>query len=359
MARRDGRRRVAAASRKRIGGGNAPLMPTVEDVAAQAGVSTATVSRCLNSPEVVSETTRQRVMRAVSALGYAPNFGAQALAAQRTNTFGAIVATLANAIFARGLQAFQEELGRNGVTLLVASSSYDPEVEAEQIRTLIARGADALLLIGHDRAPDLYALLVRRQVPYVVAWVADPTETRLSIGFDNRAAMRLMTDQVIGLGHARLGFISGIQSGNDRARERASGVRESVEAHGLEPDAVAMIETRYSIANGADAFAALMSSPPRPTAVMCGNDVLAAGAIRQAHSLGLRVPEDVSITGFDDIEIAEITTPALTTVRVPHKEMGRGAAAMLLDLTLGRAHPRSKELPTTIIRRGSLDRVPK
>lgn len=357
MVRRNGRRRAEAGSRTRSGGA-APSMPTVEDVAAAAGVSTATVSRCLNSPAVVSETTRQRVMRAVSALGYAPNFGARALAAQCTNTFGAIVPTMANAIFARGLQAFQEELGGNGVTLLVASSSYDPEVEAEQIRTLIARGADALLLIGHDREPDLYALLDRRQVPYVVAWVADRTETRLSIGFDNRAAMRLMTDEVLALGHARLGFISGIQSGNDRARERARGVLESVEAHGLPPDAAETIETRYSIANGASAFAALMSRQPRPTAVLCGNDVLAAGAIRQAHALGLRVPEDVSITGFDDIDIAEITTPALTTVRVPHKEMGRGAAAMLLDLTRGRAVPRSEDLPTTIVRRGSLDRVP-
>ena len=107
-------------------------VPTVEDVARHAGVSTATVSRCLNMPHRVTEQTRERVMDAVRELGYAPNFGARALAAKRTNTFGAIIPTMENAIFARGLQAFQEELHANGVTMLVASSSYEPDLEEEQ-----------------------------------------------------------------------------------------------------------------------------------------------------------------------------------------------------------------------------------
>ena len=123
----------------------AQAIPTLEDVAAQSGVSTATVSRCLNSPGQVSKSTRERVMQAVSDLGYAPNFGARALAAKRTNTFGAIIPTMENAIFARGLQAFQDELREHGVTLLVASSSYSPDQEEEQIRSLVTRGADALL----------------------------------------------------------------------------------------------------------------------------------------------------------------------------------------------------------------------
>ena len=152
------------------------LVPTLADVARFAGVSTATVSRCLNAPEQVQEKTRDKVLAAVAELGYSPNFSAQSLAAKRTNTIGAIIPTMDNAIFARGLQAVQEELGRVGATLLVASSSYRRDLEADQIRALVARGADGLLLIGHDRDAEVYAFLDRRQVPVVVSWAYDPTQ---------------------------------------------------------------------------------------------------------------------------------------------------------------------------------------
>ncbi len=133
--------------------------PTLDDVAKMADVSTATVSRCLNSPDRVVEATRKRVLSAVDALGYTPNFAARVMAAKRSFTIGAIIPTMENAIFARGLQSFQEELHQRGYTLLVSSSAYKPEIEEEQIRTLIARGADGLLLIGHDRDPKIYDFL--------------------------------------------------------------------------------------------------------------------------------------------------------------------------------------------------------
>ncbi len=150
--------------------------PTLDDVAKTAGVSTATVSRCLNSPERVVESTRKRVMSAVETLGYTPNFGARVMAAKRTFTIGAIIPTMENAIFARGLQAFQEELHKRGYTLLVSSSAYRPDVEEEQIRALVARGADGLLLIGHDRDPSLYRYLERQEVPALVAWSFAPKQ---------------------------------------------------------------------------------------------------------------------------------------------------------------------------------------
>ena len=145
-----------------------PVVPTLDDVAREAGVSTATVSRCLNNSEKVTAKTRERVARAIDLLGYSPNFGARAMAAKRTFTIGAIIPTMENAIFARGLQAFQEALYAQGYTLLVASSAYKPEIEAEQIRALVARGADGLLLIGYDRDPSIYDFLARRGVPTLV-----------------------------------------------------------------------------------------------------------------------------------------------------------------------------------------------
>lgn len=333
-------------------------VPTLDDVARRAGVSTATVSRCLNAPDLVTERTRTRVMEAVRNLGYAPNFGARALAAKRTNTFGAIIPTMENAIFARGLQAFQEALGAHGITLLVASSSYKPELEEEQIRNLIARGADALLLIGYDRTAQTYSFLEKRQIPYVIAWAFQKTGEAPAIGFDNRRAMRLLTDRVIGLGHRSLALITAERADNDRARERSEGVVEAMRDNGLDPRDLEVIETPYSIGNGARAFETAMSLKHRPTAVLCGNDVLAAGALSKAKELGLSVPGDVSITGFDDIELAEIVSPSLTTVHVPHREMGRRAADSLVAMRNGEAASSGIELGTTIKWRDSLGPAP-
>lgn len=330
---------------------------TLEDVAQRAGVSTATVSRCLNSPKKVSEQTRERVMSVVRELGYSPNFGARALAAKRTNTFGAIVPTMENAIFARGLQAFQEELRTHGVTLLVASSSYRPDIEEEQVRALVARGADALLLIGYDRPPQTYAFLERRDIPYVVAWAHDQSVRHTSIGFENRRAMQELADRLIELGHRSIGLITAPRDGNDRARERYEGVVSAMKHRGLDPQTLHIVETPYSIANGADAFSDLMGSGTGITAVMCGNDVLAAGAISMAKKMGVRVPQDVSITGFDDLELAEIVSPGLTTIHVPHREMGQGAARLLVDMRNGGQPGQKIRLQAAIKWRDSLGPV--
>ncbi|MRU14872.1 LacI family DNA-binding transcriptional regulator [Roseovarius sp. A21] len=333
-------------------------LPTLADVASRAGVSTATVSRCLNAPAQVVEETRKRVLQAVQDLGYSPNFGARALAAKRTNTVGAVIPTMDNAIFARGLQAFQEELGRNGITMLVASSAYRPELEAEQIRALVARGADALLLIGHDRDPAIYRFLEARGVPALIAWAYDETAGKPSIGFDNRRAMAGLAAQVIAQGHTRLAAISAEQACNDRARERMNGVREAMQAAGLPPEGLHLIEVPYSVDHGAEAMGQLMALSPRPTAVICGNDVLAVGAMQKAQEMGLDVPRDVSVTGFDDIELARVVTPQLTTVHVPHRDMGRQAAQLLKQMIGGTPMAQSVALQTELRLRGTLGPPP-
>jgi LacI family transcriptional regulator len=331
-----------------------PTVPTLEDVAQLANVSTATVSRCMNSPDRVQKQTRERVLDAVRELGYYPNFGARALMAKSTNTIGAIIPTMENAVFARGIQAFQETLREKGVTLFIASFSYQEELEAEQIRTLTARGADGLLLIGHHRSDDVYRFLSNREIPVLCAWIYDPTQPRLSIGFDNRSAMKNLATAVIAKGHHNIGMISADQQSNDRAAQRVLGVHDAMAEAGLKADAIQLIETPYSIENGANAFQALMSRQNAPTVVMCGNDVLATGALQGAKKMGLKVPADVSITGFDDIELASIADPTLTTVHVPHREMGRRAAHMLWDIVKGSPPAKSVELETTLCLRESL-----
>ena len=328
--------------------------PTLDDVARKAGVSTATVSRCLNDPKRVVEATRARVMSAVSELGYTPNFAARVMAAKRSFTIGAIIPTMENAIFARGLQAFQEEIHSQGYTLLVSSSAYQPEAEEEQIRTLVARGADGLLLIGHDRDPRIFDYLDRQKIPVVVAWSFAPNQSAPSVGFDNCQAMQALAERVIKLGHTRLATISALTKGNDRARFRIEGIRDAMRENGLPEASLNVIETTYEIENGAAAFEQLMSLPRRPTAVLCGNDVLAVGAVRQAEKMGISIPDEVSITGFDDIELARIIRPSLTTVHVPHREMGRKAAIELIDMIETGSTGQSLRLETIVINRESL-----
>ncbi|MEP5728089.1 MAG: LacI family DNA-binding transcriptional regulator [Sulfitobacter sp.] len=331
--------------------------PTLDDVAQAAGVSTATVSRCLNQSEKVSQETAKRVHNAVKNLGYTPNFSARALAAKRTFTIGAIIPTMENAIFARGLQAFQETLNIKGYTLLVSSTGYDPEREAEQIRNLIARGADGLLLIGYERDEDSYKFLSARQIPYLLAWAHRPGDTRPAIGFDNQQSMIDLTREVLKQGHREIGIISGIRSGNDRAADRVKGIRAALRQAGIDPNHVPLIETSYSITNGAEAFAKLMQGGNKPTAVMCVNDVLAAGAMQSARDLGLRVPQDISITGFDDIELASLVTPKLTTVHVPHRDMGSLAAQELITLVEKKQPGRSFKLESSLRMRETLGKA--
>ena len=333
-------------------------LPTLEDVARDSGVSTATVSRCLNDPSRVALHTRERVLASIASLGYSPNFGARALAAKRTNTFGAVIPTMDSAIFARGLQAFQDELGRNDATLLVSSSSYDPEIEERQVRTMIARGADGLLLIGRRRGKSVERFLARQGVPVVIAWTIGKAGPHSVVGFDNAAGAAALARRAIELGHRRFAFLSGERRANDRAADRVLGVRRALRAHGLDPDALAVEESPYAIAEAGEAFRRLVETRPRPSIVMCGNDVQAVGALMMARELGLSVPGDVSVTGFDDIELATVVAPALTTVHVPHRDMGRRAAEVLLAHVRGVDGPRRVKLPTRLVERDSLAAPP-
>lgn len=333
--------------------------PTLDDVAREAKVSTATVSRCLNEPDRVVEATRQRVLAAVAKLDYAPNFSARALASNRTNTIGAVIPTMDNAMFAYGLQAFQEELARSGMTMLVASSGYDQANEDDQIRVLISRGVDGIFLIGTAHSDGAYAMLNDRGVPYILSWCFRSDDDHLYAGFDNRKAAKHLAHRVLDEGHRTIGMIAGISRGNDRAADRVRGVRDALAERGIAEDRFSLVEAPYALEAGADAFERLSRENPSPTAYICGNDVLAAGALNRARALGLHVPGEVSIVGFDDIDLAVAVTPQLTTVHVPHRRMGQAAARLLIAYIRDQRRPQSEEFATEIIERGSLGPAPR
>ncbi len=331
----------------------ASTLPTLGDVARYAAVSTATVSRYFSDPNKVKPAMRLRVQAAVNALGYTPHGAARALASHRSNTIGAVIPTLDNAIFATVIQTLQKELAARAKTLLLAASNYDPEHERGQIENLVVRGIDGLMLTGEGRDPALYSLLDRRAIRHVSTYVHHPHSAYSTIGFDNARAMHRVVEYLLDLGHSSFAMIAGITQGNDRASERLLGVRDALERAGLHLDAARVLERQYSVSAGRDALRRLMALQPRPTAIICGNDVLALGALLESSALGVAVPAEISITGFDDLDLAREIPPGLTTVHAPLEEMGRKTAAYLLDGASSSDGPLHIELPAELIVRGS------
>lgn len=328
--------------------------PTLQDVARLAGVSTASISRALNEPGKVADATRQRIEEAVEVLGYTPHFGGRALASQRTNTVGAIIPSMANAMFASALQSFQETLAEDSVTLLVATTGFDPEQEMKQIKSLVGQGADGLLLIGNARPDTTWDFIDKRRVPHVVTWCHSTRVGELVVGFDNAKAAGDAVRKALSLGHRKIAIISGITPGNDRAQARLDGIVAAVEAFEQGARLTHIVQAPYLLENAAQALDEIMRQPEKPTVVICANDALAAGAMMQARELGLSLPGDLSFVGFDDVGLARVVTPPIATVRVPQDAIGRAAARLLLDRIAGKTPLTSEVFETEFIHRASL-----
>lgn len=325
----------------------------LSDVARLAKVSTATVSRALTLPHKVKARTLERVRQAASSLGYVAHGAARALASRRTQTIAAVVPTLDNAIFANTIHALQRRLDEAGYVLLLASHEFDASIEARVTRALIERGVDGLVLLGTTHHPDIYRMIAAHALPYVLTWAWDERGNHPCVGFDNHAAARRVTEYLLDLGHRRFAMVSGVTAQNERAQERLAGVRAALAARGLELPARRLVEKAYTHTGGREGLREVIAGAEPPTAVICGNDVLAIGAIAECHALGLKVPEDVSVTGFDDMEIAAMMTPALTTMRFPTAELGSYAANHLLMRLEGKAVDLRCKLPTELVVRDS------
>ena len=292
-------------------------LPNIEDVARAAGVSTATVSRALNKPDSVREPLRTRVLEAITALGYVPHAGARALKLQRSGTVGAVFPTIDNAIFAKAIDALQQRLADAGLRLLIATSGYDPETEARQALNLVTRGADALVLVGAGQSPELLHRLRQRELPTVHTMIYPPPPGLVCVGFDNARAMGQAVRYLLDLGHRRIAMLAGLSACNDRAAARIEGVRAALKKVRLSLPPQHLVQRPYGLAEAREGLRVLMSSKPTPTAIVCGNDVLALGALLEAQKLGINVPQALSIVGFDDLEMARHVHPALTTLHVP------------------------------------------
>jgi len=325
----------------------------IEDVARQAGVSPATVSRVLNHPEIVRPELRDKVSRAIANLSYTRDSAARALKSGRMRTIGAIVPTLGLSIFAEGVEALQNRLSENGYMLFIANSQYDERRELQETQSLIERGIDGIVLVGGSHAPELRALIEQAGVPVITTYVSKAQGGIPAIGIDNQRATRELTRYLLDLGHVRFGAIANVPPANDRSRARLDGIQKALAEAGISLRPSQIIRTDYSLAQGRSALRQLMNDHPDTTAVICTTDMLAIGAMAEARKLGLTVPQQLSITGFDDVELSAQVDPPLTTIGVPAAEIGRAAADYLINAIAGMPIPKNVQLPYRLIMRAS------
>jgi LacI family transcriptional regulator len=328
---------------------------TLMDVAHLAGVSRATAARALTHPHLLKSDTLTAVTLAIDSLGYVADASARQLASGRSGMIGAVVPTLENAVFAKAIHRLQTGLADAGLQLVVAAHEYDVGNEAKAIRSLMSRGIDALVLVGAERPRETWAMLSAAQVPVVITYTFHPEFD--SIGFDNARAGYLAARHVIDLGHTRVGFISGPRRSNDRMAQRISGVSQALTEAGLALPPALISEQAFSLAGGTHGVQALMSLDCKPTAIIGGNDMIAAGALHELQARGIRVPHDVSVVGIEDMDISLFTTPSLTSVALPTAEIGLATARHVLALIRKEPVVRRTEFPVSLVERASTRRI--
>ena len=304
---------------------------TINQVAKMAGVSTATVSRALNKPDTVSEAVKKKIERIIKRIGYIPNAGARSLMLKRTGSIGVIVPTLDNAIFAQGLEEFQRQLSQSGYQMLVASTNYDPEIEYQQMRNLLLQGVEGIAMFGSSQKLELIRLLRTRKLPYIHIGTLDTPLNGYAAGFDNKKAIQLGVEYLVQVGHRNFGMIAGKTENNDRARDRVDGVVELLKRNRIFLKKESIIEVPYQIQDARIALKKLLQINPKISAVVCGNDVLAIGALLEAQSQGIKIPYQCSILGFDNLELSRHIQPSLSTIHIDAIGMWSKAAHHLMS----------------------------
>ena len=303
--------------------------PTISDVARQAGISTATVSRTLASPEKVTARTRAIVMEAVRKIGYVPNLAARNLRTSRTRTILAVLPDLGNVFFSRVLRGISDTLVAQGYSLIIADTRNSAAREAQYAEFVLAGRVDGVLLLnGRSILPG------RTGVPTVSLCERIPDAPFPHVETENRESARAMTDYLASLGHRSIGYLRGPVT-NVLEHERFAGYKDALRAARLKYDPALVTCGDFTLESGEAAAALYLSRPALPDAIFACNDEMAMGLIRGLSAAGVAVPRDVSVAGFDDIEFAEAYNPPITTVRQARREIGEQAAMLLLKLIDG------------------------
>lgn len=304
---------------------------TISDVAAAAGVSTATVSRVLAGISRGRPRTRARVLAAVEALDYRPSGVARSLKLRATHTLGLVITDITNPFFPELVRAVEDRAQALGYALLLGNSVADPARELAYLELLAARRVDGLVIAAADVPERHGAWLARTTLPIVLVNGESPDGSHPAAISDNRGGGRMGAEHLLALGHRRLGLIS-VDAPDRAARDRADGIRAALLDAALDPEDLAIAVGTRHVSGGEAAMVALLALDPAPTAVLCHNDVMAIGALRAVRAAGRRVPDDVSIVGFDDIDLAAYAEPPLTTIAQDTGLLGRWGVETLVAM---------------------------
>jgi DNA-binding LacI/PurR family transcriptional regulator len=291
----------------------------LENVARHAKVSTATVSRVLNNAAVVKGSTRERVMKAVEELRYHPNLHARTLAVGKNRTIGVIVSNLENPFFFDIYKAVERDAHARGYEVLMANTDYRAEQLVASVRLMIGRRVAGLAAVVSEMDPALIEELAQSRIPVVFYDVGTPRENIVNIRVNYARGIWKVVEYLHRMGHRRLGFI-GHHAMLGPIDERVKAVMDAVASY--PPAAVRMAADSDTLEGGMRATRTLLGSGYHPTALICVNDITAVGALHELRQRGLRVPQDVSVTGFDNVKLSEFCYPALTTVDIPRERIG-------------------------------------
>lgn len=332
---------------------NETIKITIVDVAAEAGVSLGTVSRVINNDIHVKQETRERVLQAMQQLKFVANRQARSLAGGRSNSIGVLVPDLGTGYIEEIIRGIDAELSLTNLDLILYTTHRTASKEASYVANLAAGMVDGLLLVLPRSPADFIGILAKRNFPFVLIDHQGTGRDCPAVGATNWQGAYNATEYLIKLGHQRIGFITGWMD-LGCALDRLDGYRSALRTYHI-PEAPELIyEGTFFQPDGHAGASAFLDLPNPPTAIFASNDVMAMGVMDAVRNRGLRVPDDISIIGFDDIPQASLVRPALTTVNQPLEKMGRVATQMLLDLL---QHPDRKadriELPTQLIMRDS------
>lgn len=350
--------RVNVASRKAFTQGGD--MATIWDVANEAGVSIATVSRVMNETKEVSPELKQRVQAAIESTSFRPNRMARTLITKKSQTIGIVVADLSNAVIGEVLKGVNGVCEEVGYSPMVFESGGTREKEKQLLTVLDDVQVDGVLFAGVLVDQELTNLLLDRQYPVVLVTQESSVEGNLlaAVGHDNRAAIREVVQFLVANGHKSIGFIGGPQDDFASGAQRYAGYVDQMEAEGFSIEPAHAAFGDFSFRSGQECMQRVYEeSAELPTATIVCSDAMALGALRFLKQSGLRVPQDMSIVGFDDMDFASYSSPELSTVRIPYRNEGEEAAKLLFRMIEGEeVLPETKYLPHKIIRRQSVSR---
>ena len=320
-------------------------------VAVRAGVSPSTVSRILNGTAVVSAAKRAAIDQAIADLGFVPNPVARGLAGGRTLSVGVVTQAIDSPFYGVSLRGIEDELGRAGYSPLFVSGHWDAAVEARCIEVLRARRVDGVIVLT-GRLSDTALRACAKTLPVVVTGRSLKAPGLFALDFDNFEGARLATQHLLDLGHRRIAFIAGDPLHPD-ANERQRGYRAALQAAGVRVDPALLLPGQFHEESGLRAVEQLLASRRRFSAIFAANDQMAFGAALALHRRGLRVPDDVSLVGFDDLPATLYSVPPLSSVHQPVYELGRLAASAMLQLLAGERPVAAMPAPRLVTRESS------